>query len=107
MKQEILFLLAKLKTLLQKKSLIGVSCPTHVFNDCIRTAVEILELDFENIIYKNYLQFRFYTLHIQALMTHSAYILVLYLPCIMFILHEIWCIKCWFNEGKISTLDVC
>jgi hypothetical protein len=50
--QEIFFLLAKLRTLLQKKSLIGVGCPAHVFNGCIRTAVEILELDFENIIYK-------------------------------------------------------
>ena len=54
MKQEIFFILAKLKTLLQKKSLIGVGRPAHVFNDCIRTAVEILELDFENIIHKTY-----------------------------------------------------
>jgi hypothetical protein len=54
MKRETLFLLAKLKTLLQKTSLIGVGCTAHVFNDCIRTAVEILELDFENVIYKTY-----------------------------------------------------
>jgi hypothetical protein len=107
MKHEIFFLLPKLKTLLQNKSLIGVGCPAQVFNYCIRTAVEILELDFENIIYKTYQQFRLYTLHIESLKTHSVYILTLYIPCITFILHARWCIKCWFNEGKISTLDVC
>lgn len=87
------FLLDKLKTLLQKKSLIGVGCPEHVFNDCIRTAVEILERDVKNVIYKTYQPFRFYTLHIEALKTLFAYILILYIPCIMFILHERWCIK--------------
>ena len=59
-----------------------------IFKDRVCTAVEILELDIENIIYKIYQQFRSYTVHIEALKTHFAYVLILHIPCVIFILLE-------------------
>ncbi|CAB4063806.1 unnamed protein product [Lepeophtheirus salmonis] len=57
----------------QNKSLIGVACPAHTFNNCVRHRADTLDVDIEKIIFKIYKHFHIYTVHTKSLKEYSEF----------------------------------
>jgi hypothetical protein len=58
---------AKLINLLDNKALTGVGCPAHILNNCVRHAVENLDVYIECIIFKICQYFHIYAVQTEQL----------------------------------------
>lgn len=68
---------AKLKILFNQP-LIDVGCSAHILNNCLHNAVETLDVDIENIIFKIYQFFHIYTVRTEELKKYCDFVEIEY-----------------------------
>ena len=62
-----------LKKMLEKKLLIGVGCPAHIFSNYVHYGAERMDIDIENIINKIYQYFHIYTVRTEQLKEYCEF----------------------------------
>lgn len=66
---------AKLKRLLQNKTLISVGCPARILNNCVHHGADTLDVEIENFLYKT---FHIYTVRTENLKEYCEFVDIQY-----------------------------